>query len=138
MVETLPSLSEFRPDRFYQLGVEARNALGRIAPHCQSAAWFFDIVAPFIPASAVKLALNDRFEGVHNLVEAAALDALATTVFGGIVNAVGQRMNKHGLEDLESWDKELDKASAEGAKRALEVATKELARSQRTVNSLLG
>jgi hypothetical protein len=47
-------------------------------------------------------------------------------------------MNKHGLEDLESWDKELDKVSAEGAKRALDVATKELTRSQRTVKSLLG
>ena len=138
MVETLPSLSEFRPERFYQLGVEARNALGRIAPQCQSAAWFFDIVSPFMPASAMKLALNDRFEGVHNLVEAAALDALATTVFGGIVNAVGQRMNEHGLEDLEGWDEELEKASAEGAKRALEVATKQLTRSQRTLKSLLG
>jgi hypothetical protein len=138
MVETLPTLTEFRPERFYPLGVAARDALGRIAPQCQSAAWFFDIVSPFMPAAALKLALNDRFEGVHNLVEAAALDALATTVFGGIVNAVGQQMNKHGLEDLESWDKELDKVSAEGAKRALDVATKELTRSQRTVKSLLG
>ena len=86
----------------------------------------------------MKLALNDRFEGVHNLVEAAALDALATTVFGGIVNAVGQRMNKYGLEDLESWDEELEEASAEGAKRALEVAKMQLTRSQRTVKSLLG
>jgi hypothetical protein len=67
MVETLPTLTEFRPERFYPLGVAARDALGRIAPQCQSAAWFFDIVSPFMPAAALKLALNDRFEGVHNL-----------------------------------------------------------------------
>lgn len=138
LVETLPGLTEFRPERFYLLGVAARDALGRIAPQCQSAAWFFEIVSPFMPAAALKLALNDRFDGVHNLVEAAALDALATTVFGGIVNAVGLQMNKHGLDKLESWDKELDKASAEGAKRALEVASKEITRSQRTVKALLG
>jgi hypothetical protein len=137
LVETLPSLTEFRPERFYPLGVAARDALGRIAPQCQSAAWFFEIVSPFMPAAALKLALNDRFDGVHNLVEAAALDALATTVFGGIVNAVGMQMNKHGLDKLDRWDKDLDKASAEGAKRALEVATKELTKSQRTVKALL-
>jgi hypothetical protein len=74
---------------------------------------------------------------VHNLVEAAALDALATTVFGGIVNAVGQQINKNGLEKLESWDQELDNISAIGAKMALEVAAKGLTRSQLTVKSLL-
>ncbi|HEX5739771.1 MAG TPA: hypothetical protein VFY22_14765 [Hydrogenophaga sp.] len=137
LVETLPSLREFHPERFYHLGVAARDALGRIAPQCQSAAWFFEIVSPFLPAAAMTLALNDRFEGVHNLVEAAALDALATTVFGGVVNAVGLQMNKHGLDKMESWDKELDRASAEGAKMGLEVAVKELTRSQRTVKSLL-
>jgi hypothetical protein len=47
-------------------------------------------------------------------------------------------MNEHGLEDLEGWDEELEKASAEGAKLALEVATKQLTRSQRTLKSLLG
>jgi hypothetical protein len=138
MVETTLTLRDFRPARFYHLGVAARDALGRIAPQCQSAAWFFDIVSPFMPASALKLALNDRFEGVHNLVESSALDAIATTVFGGIVNAISIHLNKHGLEKLEAWDQELDKVSAEGAKLGLEVAVKELTRSQRTVKALLG
>ena len=88
--------------------------------------------------TALKLALNDRFEGVHNLVESSALDAIATTVFGGIVNAISIHLNKHGLEKLEAWDQELDKVSAEGAKMGLEVAVKELTRSQRTVKALLG
>lgn len=137
LVETLPGLREFHPARFYQLGIAARDALGRIAPQCQSAAWFFEIVSPFLPASALKLALNDRFEGLHNLVEAAALDALSTTVFGGIVNAIGIQMNQRGLEKMEAWDEELDRVGAEGAKRGLEVAVKELTRSQRGVKSLL-
>ena len=137
MVETMLTLRDLRPDRFYQLGVEARDALGRIAPQCQSAAWFFDIVSPFLSESAVKRARLDKFEGVHNLVEAAAIEALSTTVFGGIVNALAVEMNKRGLEKLDSWDDELDSVVAQGGKLGLESATKQLNRSQEKLKILL-
>lgn len=137
LVETLPGLIHFRPERFYPLGIAARDALGRIAPQCQSAAWFFEIVSPFLPATAHKLALTERFDGVHNLVEAAGLDAVSTTVFGGIVNAVGKRMNEHGLEKMEAWDDEIDRIGAEGAKLALEVVAKDFTRAQRSLKALL-
>jgi hypothetical protein len=137
MVETMLTLRDLRPDRFYQLGVEARDALGRIAPQCQSAAWFFDIVSPFLSESAVKMARLDKFEGVHNLVEAAAIEALSTTVFGGIVNAIAVEMNKRGLDKLDSWDDELDRMVARGGKLGLESATKQLNRSQEKLKILL-
>lgn len=138
MVEITATLREFRPERFYALGVAARDALGRIAPQCQSAAWYLELVSPFMPAAAAKAALNDRFDGVHNLVESATLEALSTAAFGGMVNAVAIEMNKRGLDKLDSWDKALDQASEEGVKRGFEYASKQLLAGQRKLKTLIG
>lgn len=137
LVEVTPGLTEFKPERFYSLGVLARDALGRIAPQCQSAAWFVELVVPFMPSAAIKAALNERFDSVHTLVEAATLDALSTTIFGGMINAVAIQINKRGLDKLDSWDQALDQASEEGAKQGLEAAVKQLAAGQRKLKTLV-
>lgn len=138
MVETLLTLRDFRPDRFYVLGVEARDALGKIAPQCQSAAWFLDIVAPFLSKATLERARLEEFEGAHNLVEAAAIEALSTTIFGGVVNAIAIEMNERGLEKLDSWDDELDRVAERGGKFGLEVAFKHLDRAQQSLREFLG
>ncbi len=138
MVETMMTLDDIRPDLFYPLGVQARDALGRIAPQCQSAAWFFETISPFLSDATTKIASIEKFEGVHNLVEAAAINALSTTIFGGVINAIAVEMNKRGLDKLDSWDEELDSIAAIGGKIALEAANKQINAAQKTLKTMLG
>jgi hypothetical protein len=138
MVETISTLRDFRPESFYRLGLEARDALGKIAPQCQSAAWFFDIVSPFFPDITIDTARLDRFEGIHNLVETATIEALSTTVFGGVVNAIAIQINERGLEKLDSWDDELERIAERGGKLGLEIAIKQLKSTPKKLSALIG
>ncbi|NER35523.1 MAG: hypothetical protein F6J93_16280 [Oscillatoria sp. SIO1A7] len=137
-VEVLLKMNDFRPDDFYSLGLEARKALGKIASPCQSAAWFSEIVSQFFPEGAINMARRDRFEGVHNLVEAATLEALSTTVFGGVVNAIAIEMNSRGLENWDSWDNEFDSAVKKGGNLGLEAASQQLNKVPINLKALLG
>ncbi len=136
-VERAYTLHELRPEKFYLIGVEARDALGRIAPQCQSAAWFDFVVAPVFSKDLRRIALKDRFEGVHNLIEAAAIEAMAMTAFGGAINALAVEINKRGFENIAELDDEMDSIIERGARMGIDVARKQMREGQRTVQLLL-
>lgn len=136
MVEHIASLRELRAELYYPLGIEARDALGRIAPQCQSAAWFDWVVGPVLGERLAKFALNDKFEGVHNLVEAAVIEAASVTAFGGAINALAVEVNKRGFEKIAELDEEIDKIMHAGAKKGFAVAAKQLGGASRIMKAL--
>ncbi len=138
MYEHTMTLREFRPEKLYQIGVFARDALGRIAPQCQSAAWYFDIISPFLPKAMLKSVQATKFEQRIDQFESAAIDVVATSIFGGIVNAIAVQINAHGLDKLEAVQDKMDDIAAEGAKIGLEFALDEMAKSQKLMKSMLG
>jgi hypothetical protein len=137
MVETMMTLNDFQPDRFYQIGLSARDALGKVAPQCQSAAWFSEICSPFLSKNMVKMAQADLAADARNQMEVAAIETFATTIFGGVVNAISIEINKRGLEKLDSWDKELDSIAETGGRFGIEAATKQLNNAQQNLKAMI-
>ena len=136
MVEHTLTLREFRSDRLYQIGVDARDALGRVAPQCQSAGWFLHWLEPVLSKAVfTRAAARAKGEAIDP-IEAAGMDVLTTTILGGAVNALAMALHKRGWSKLDSLGDELDAAMAEGAKQGLEVATKQLALGQRRLKAL--
>ncbi len=138
MVEHSLTLHELRPGLYYHLGIEARDALGRIAPQCQSAAWFDWVVGPALGDRLRKFALNDTYEGAHTLVEAAVIEAASLTAFGGAVNALAVEVNKRGFQRIAELDEEIDKIMLAGAKKGFEVAAKQLGGASRIMSAIGG
>ena len=138
MIEHTLTLREIRPDRLYALGVYARDALGRVAPQCQSAAWFIHWVEKLMPAPMIKAAAARGFNEQVDLFEAAAMDVMAATIFGGVVNALAVAINERGFEKLEALHDEFDGIADRGGKLGMEVALKELAQAQRQIKALVG
>ena len=129
LVEHVAVLRDWRPATWYWLGIEARDALGRIAPQCQSAAWFDWVVSPALDVAFRKFALNDRYEGAHTLVESAVIEAASATAFGAAINALAIEVNKRGFEAIGELDEEIDKIAIAGARRGLAEAAEQLSRS---------
>lgn len=136
LVEQIATLRELRPGLYYHLGIEARDALGRIAPQCQSAAWFDWVVGPALGNRLSKFALNDTFEGAHTLVEAAVIEAAALTAFGGAINALAVEVNKRGFARIAELDEEIDKIMHVGARKGFEVAVKQLGEASRIMSAI--
>lgn len=138
MIEITATLKTLRPEIFYPLGIEARDALGRIAPRCQSAAWWWDIIVATKVSPSILKAIEAFDEEEHvDLLQSAAVDLVTTTLFGAVVNAVAVRINEVGLDALEKIQDELDEIAARGARSGLDVARKALARSQRKLSPFL-
>jgi hypothetical protein len=138
MIEHTLTLRELRPERFYVLGVHARDVIGRIAPKCQSAGWFFEIVSPHLSGVVLKRLEAFDPDDLDNRFEAAVLDNMICTVFGGIVNAIAVEINKVGVENIEKLHRKLDDIGAAGAKAGMEQASAQFAKAQRSVKALIG
>lgn len=136
-VERAATLRRICPELIYVIGIEARDALGKIAPQCQSAAWFIEIVSAHLPRPILELIEQPKLDLPFDPFEAAAIDIYATAVFGGIVNAIAVRANEVGLESLEKIQDDLDKIAAEGAKLGLEEAKRMLAVSQKRLQPFI-
>jgi len=136
-VERAATLRTIRPELVYVIGIEARDALGRIAPQCQSSAWFVDIVSAHLPRRVLELIERPEQDDRIDPFEAAAIDIYATSVFGGIVNAIAVRANAVGLEALAKLQDDLDDIAAEGAKIGLAQAERSLAASRRRLEPFL-
>jgi hypothetical protein len=141
IVEEVIAIRDFDKARLYLLGIDARDALGRIAPQCQSAAWFYDFVVERIPRGLRRfmpdqLVPDDKDEGPRlSGWEAFAADRVAPTLFGGVAARIAIEANalreSGGEEALETLAEGIDTLADEGAKRALKVAEEELAQTCR-------
>jgi hypothetical protein len=138
MIEHTLTLREFRADAIYRLGVYARDVLGRIAPQCQSSAWFIFWVEKLMPKAMIKAAATMDFKERIDDSEALAIDVMVASILGGIVNALAVSLNERGFENLETFHEEMDAIAERGGKLGVDVATKQLIGTQRQIKDLLG
>jgi hypothetical protein len=135
MVEHTLTLREFRIEKFYPIGVYARDALGRVAPRCQSAAWFLQWIGEAMPRAVLERAAAREKGEDFDPIEAAGIDVVSATAFGGAINALAMFINERGFADLEKLGDEVDAVLASGAKRGAEVALKQIAAGQDRLKS---
>lgn len=138
MIEHTLTLRDFRIEALYPLGVYARDVLGRIAPQCQSTAWFIWWVEKLMPKAMLKAAAARGFNERIDVFEAAAMDVMVASIFGGIVNALAVSINERGFNNLEALHEEMDAIAERGGKRGFDTATKQLIGTQRQIKDLLG
>lgn len=119
MFEHFLTLDRFRPELFYPLGIYARDALGKIAPQCQSAAWWHLWVELAIPATLLKTIRKSLLDVDSDRWEQAAIETVITTAVGGAINGMAVAMHKHGLDSEKPLNDELDKAAIEGGRMAM-------------------
>jgi len=142
LIEEAVTWRELLPTRFYPIGVFARDALGRIAPQCQSAAWFFDLVAPLLPDRLHRMFDADvlekavRLERLEGRTAALVADAAATTLYGGAINAIAVELNKYGLDKMGEMHERLDEIARSGAKAAMRQVNEELAEAAKVLQTL--
>ena len=137
IVEEVLTMHEMRPAHWYNLGT-ARDALGRIAPQCQAAAWHDWVVSPALSARLNRYALNDNRADPAALVEQAVLEVSTSTAFGAAINALAVAVNKRGFTHIAELGEELDKLVLDGAERGFAHAAKQLGKSVDIFSALTG
>lgn len=134
IVEHIVGLKKIDPSKFRLFGTYARDALGKTAPQCQSAAWLFAIVEKHLSKDlvrrleAIEKKGPDRLDPLEREFEAIIIDEVATTILGGAVQRIALEIEPESFDRLEKIGKKLDKLAAEGAKEAAEYAERNLAR----------
>lgn len=136
MIEHTLTLRDFRADNLYPLGVYARDALGRVAPQCQSTAWFVLWTEQFMPKAMLKAATARQFDEKPDLIEITAMEIMSATILGGIVNSLAIALNQRNFEKLESMQEELDKIAEQGARYGAEIGLKQLSKAQSQLKAL--
>ncbi|MET0542577.1 MAG: hypothetical protein ABWZ88_12555, partial [Variovorax sp.] len=121
MIERTLTVRELRPELFYPIGIEARDALGRIAPQCQVDTWLFELLEPHL------VALQKPIKGPPDPWEALVLDRVAMTALGGAVSALALAARKSDYLDGEALLKVAGKTLEKGLQEGLAHAEKDIA-----------
>jgi hypothetical protein len=125
MVERTLTIRELRPELFYPIGIEARDALGRLAPQCQVNHWLFELLSPQLPQ------LRERIEGVKleeepDLWESYVLDRLFVTALGGAMASLAVAARKSDYRDGDPVIEAADEIVLEGLRMGLKYAQNDL------------
>lgn len=125
LVETTLGIRELVPARFYLLGVQARDALGRLAPQCQVNAWLLELLAPLAPR------IRKRFEVQGELPEpepweSFVLDRMAMTALGGAVAALALATRKSDYREADEVIDRADEIAMKGIRMGMDQAVREL------------
>jgi hypothetical protein len=126
MIETTLTISEFNVEKFIWWGIEARDALGRLAPKCQANAWFIDLFAPFLPAIAKRFPIDPEKQPMPDPWQAYVEDYVFTTALGGAVAAMAIAARKSNYLEGDALIESADKIMAEGIRVGIEHAHKQL------------
>ena len=128
MLERTLTIRELRPELFYLIGIEARDALGRIAPQCQVSIWLNDLVVAQIPQIRARLERMKMAEAPEPW-EAYVMDRLLITALGGAMASLALAARKFDYLDVDAVIEGADKIAMEGLNMGMEFAQKELATS---------
>jgi hypothetical protein len=125
MIERTLTTREFHPELFYQFGIEARDALGRIAPRCQVNTWLLSTLTPYFPF------LNRHIENTLSTIEpdqieAYALDRVLTTALGGAMTSLAIAARKYDYHEGDSIIEAAEDIMAEGLQMGIKFAEKDL------------
>lgn len=126
MIERTLTIRELRPELFYPIGVEARDALGRIAPLCQVNIWLIHFLSPLLP-KVIDRVMRINPKEVPGEWEAYALDRMLMSALGGAMSSLAVAARKSGYREGDSVIEAADKIAAEGMRAGIDFAMKYLA-----------
>lgn len=135
MIERTLTVRELRPEIFYHLGIEARDALGRLAPQCQASVWLFELLQPYVPLLRERFEVPDLGDPQPEPWEAMVLDRMAMTALGGAVAALASAARKSDYLDGDAVIKAAPKLLDQGVREGLLHAEKELSAMGRQLDS---
>jgi hypothetical protein len=123
MLETTLTIRDLDADRFHLIGIEARDALGRLAPRCQANIWLRAVFVEFLP----KLLARDLAPDYEpEPWEAYATDYLLTSALGGAVAALAVAARKGDYLDGDPLIESADRIVAEGVRMGIAHGHKQL------------
>lgn len=137
MFEHFLTLDRFRPELFYPLGIYARDALGKIAPQCQSATWWHLWAELALPLASVKAIQKSLVDTDNNPLDEAAVQVAIATAVGGAINGMAVAMHKRGLDSEKPMGGELDKAASEGGRMAMKMLRESFGRQGALMKTLV-
>ena len=132
LVEDIVGLQKLRPELFHRFGTLARDALGKTAPQCQSAAWIFELVRPHLSQSFISRMEEiekkgpDALDPLERDMEAMMIDSIGTTILGGAVQQIATKIDPRMFHDIADMAPDIDNLAAKGAKQGAELAEKKL------------
>jgi hypothetical protein len=126
MIERTLTIRDFVPERFYVIGIEARDALGRLAPQCQVNIWLLDLIAPLVPHIRKRLEALRPEEEEPDIWEAYVLDRLAMNALGGAMTAMALEARKHDYREGDAVIAKADEIAMKGLRMGVEQAQREL------------
>lgn len=131
MIERTLTIRELRPELFYVIGIEARDALGRLAPQCQVSVWIWDLITTVLPE------FRKRFEHPMEVAEnpdaweAFVLDRVLITALGGAMSALALATRESNHREADKAIEGADEIAVNGLRAGLEQAQRELASARR-------
>lgn len=130
MIERTLTIRQLLPEAFYPIGIEARDALGRLAPKCQVNAWLLEWLSPHVKP-ALERAANVEFDETKNpsVWEAYVLDRLTMTALGGAMSALAVALRESDYREGDAVIDAADKIAAKGLRAGIKHAEAELAAS---------
>jgi hypothetical protein len=124
MIETTLTIRDYDLSKFILWGIEARDALGRLAPKCQADTWFIHLLEPYLP-KLVKRGPPDP-QKLPDPWQAYAEDYVLTTALGGAVAAMALAARKQQFREGDALIEAADKIMGEGIRMGIAHAYKQL------------
>lgn len=135
-----PRLQELSTSFIWDVGVHARDVLGREASPCQAFEWMLDLVRPTLPDLVMDLLYPWRpipkpfpFPDPIPWVN---LEPIAEIAFGGALLAIHEQMEQIDIKSLEKDECQLDRIMERGVSEALRKATPSLGESMKTLTRM--
>jgi hypothetical protein len=126
MIERTLTIRDLRPELFYYIGIEARDALGRIAPQCQANIWFIELLSPFLPKLIDRVTQLNPKE-VPGEWEVYAQDRVLMTALGGAISSLAIAARQSDYREGDKVIEAADEIASKGIQAGIEFAMKDLA-----------
>ncbi|CAN7345092.1 hypothetical protein LJR084_002058 [Variovorax sp. LjRoot84] len=137
MIERTLTVRDLRPEMFYPIGIEARDALGRIAPQCQVDIWLFELLAPHLPL--LRRRIEPPVPGeLPDPWESLVLDRVAMTALGGAMASLALAARESDYRDGDAVIKSAEKIIDNGLREGLAYAEKDLAMMGKRLDAAVG
>ncbi|QOC24045.1 hypothetical protein IC757_08065 [Wenzhouxiangella sp. AB-CW3] len=137
-----PRLQQLSTSFIWDVGVHARDVLGREASQCQAFEWMLDLIRPNVPDLVLDVLhpwrRKPRPIPSGDPIPWINLEPMAEIGFGGALLAVHEQLDKLDPKRLEKDESQLDKIMAQGVSEALRKATPSLAESVKALSEVAG
>lgn len=124
MIERTLTIRELRPETFYLIGIEARDALGRIAPQCQVNIWLKELLEPHL--SFPRLMESLQADEEPDPWAAYVLDRLTVTALGGAMASLALAARDSDYREADHIIEAADQIVLKGLRAGIDYAQADL------------